>query len=251
MTEQELRELEQLAKAAMKQNPGESQDILEQALQERKQKMWDAIQKKARRRVRMRKARPWIAAAAVVMMAVVISGAIGVNQARAGKEGLLVDIVEGVAGDIDIAFSEQPTDFVPAIIENGTWDEITGAIEDESLMELLPKDMPARYKFFSGTYNAPDKNVAELWLVYYHTVDDGNVLIEYNYSSKSAVDISKAIQTENSTHINIENWNGMKVYLIETDGQPTLMWDQEGWVISITGDVNQDDLREIFESIIK
>ena len=83
----------------------------------------------------------------MLLVVILVTGVIGVNQARAGKEGLLVDIVENVAGDIHVTLSEnpmesmEPENFEPVDIENGTWEQIQDSV-DARIKRLLPNRIP-------------------------------------------------------------------------------------------------------------
>ena len=248
MNEKELKDLERLAKAAMEHNPKESEDILEQALIERKDDLWRVIQKKARQRVNMRKAKPWIASAAVVLLAVMISGAVGVNQARAGKEGLLVDIVEGVAGK-DITFSDEPVEFYSITLENGTWDDIMDNI-DPVLIPLLPEDLPEEYVFESGSIDQP--SLSDICMSLNYTNRNTNKLIQINYIywsedfKKEEFDLFSRIGTD---QYESRQWDGIDVHTMMTNGIVNIAWEQDACSIEIFGLESEEEGRTLFNAI--
>jgi hypothetical protein len=242
MTEKELKELEKLAKAAMEHNPQESEDILEQALIGRKDEMWQIIQKKARRRVRARKVRPWIAAAAVVMMAVIISGAIGINQARAGKEGLLVDIVEGVAGK-DITFSGKPLEFKPITVEDGTWEEIMDNI-DSVMIPLLPEGLPEKYVFESGAIDQGSQNRISMSLKYTNSETNNKIRIRYIFSSEGTDFGTETYESQ--------QWGGTVAHIMTNNEFVNIAWQpQEEFFVEIFGLESEEEGRIFFDAIKK
>ena len=242
MNEKELKELERLARTAIEHNPQESGDLLEQAILERKDELWQTIQKKARRRVRMRKVRPWIAAAAVVMMAVLVSGAVGFNQARAGKDGLLVDIVEGVSGGL--TFSDEPVEFKPIIMNDVSWDEITSNI-DPVIEPLLPKELPSGYEFIEGTYLQHENNMIDMILEY--RLDNNNIKIWYKYRDVDTGNVTANIGLDDS--FVLVKWDGISVYYSEAEEESNIVWEQNNCVISIRGRIKETNLRELYNSI--
>lgn len=241
MNEKELKELERLAKAAMEHNPQESEGMLERAVLERKDEMWQIIQKKARRRVRVRKGRPWIAAAAVVMLAVMISGAIGISQARAGKDGLLVDIVEGVAGGLE--FSNEPPEFLPVTLEDGTWDDIMDNI-DPVMIPLLPEDLPEEYIFESGAVEQPSLSDISMSLKYINNNSNNKIRIHY-------------ILIGNNSEMGIEvyeyrQWGKTDVHVIMDDETVNIAWqEQNGCVVEVLGLESEEEGRIFFDAIKK
>ena len=244
MNEKELKELEKLAKAAMEHSPQDTEDILENAVMERKDELWQAIQKKARRRLRMRKARPWIAAAAVVMLSVMVSGAIGINQARAGKDGLLVDIVEGVAGGL--TFSDEPVAFQPILLYDVAWGEIVENI-DSAIEPLLPKELPSEYIFVKGTYLQPEKSMIDMVLEY--QLDNTNINIWYKYRDASTGNVTANVGLDDS--FVLVKWDGISVYYSETEEESSIVWEQNNCVISIRGGIQEANLRELYNSIMR
>lgn len=258
MNEKELKELERLAKAAMEHNPQDSEDMLERAVLERKDEMWQTIQTKARRRVRMRKVRPWIAAAAVVMMAVIVSGAIGVNQARAGKEGLLVDIVEGVAGDINVTFSNEPVETAEQgeldtiQLSDATWDEIQDNV-DTSIQHLLPENNFGTYEFINGAYSQLNNDYIDMWLIYKDISDDNIITIEYAYRGAD-MDMSTGnydVSDSESSHVDIKDWDGVTMYIVSDDEKTTAIWFQDKCKISISGQIKTEQIKEIYNNIAR
>ena len=240
MNEKELKELERLAKAAMEQNPEETEGILEQALMERKDEMWQTIRKRARREVRLRRARPWIAAASMVMVAVIISGVVGVNQARAGKDGLLVDIVEGVAGGL--TFSDEPVEFLPIMLEDGTWEDIMDNI-DPALIPLLPDGLPEEYVFQSGSINQPSRDKISMRLKYGENNTNYNFVIYYIYNSEDNV-----IDME---EYEFRQWEGTDVHIMINDRGVNIAWQQNGVIINIIGVKSEEVGRILFNAIKK
>lgn len=237
MNERELKELERLAKAAIEHNRQESEDILEQAITERKDELWQTIQKKARRRVRMRKVRPWIAAAAVVMMAVLISGAVGFNQARAGKDGLLVDIVEGVAGRI--TFSNEPVEFHPITLEGGTWDDIMDNV-DPVMIPLLPEGLPERYVFMSGLIEQPSRSEISMSLKYENSETNNTIRIHYIYGIDYEIGVEE---------YGYQKWGDTDVHMMVSGNNINITWVQNDVFITIYGLISEEEGMLLFDAI--
>jgi|GEM_PF-5317322 len=241
MNEKELNELERLARAAMEHSPAESEDLLEQAILDRKDDLWQMIQKKARRRVRMRKARPWIAAAAVVMMAVLVSGAVGFNQARAGKDGLLVDIVEGVSGGL--TFSDEPVEFLPITLEGGTWDDIMDNL-DPVMIPLLPEGLPEKYVFDSGAIDQGSPNRISMSLKYINSETNNKIRIRYIFNSEG---IDFGAETYES-----KRWEGTVAHIMTNNQFINIAWQpQEKYLVEIFGLESEEEGRLFFNAIRK
>lgn len=243
MNEKELKELERLARTAIEHNPQESGDLLEQAILERKDEMWQIIQKKARRRVRIRKAQPWIAAAAVVMMAVIVSGTIGINQARAGKDGFLVDIVEGVAGRV--TFSGEPVAFLPITLEDGSWDDIMANI-DPVMIPMLPEGLPEEYVFKSGTIDQPNPAEIEMVLTYINSVTNNIITIRYIYNHKD-----NAFNEPGIGEYVRQQWDGTDVHIMINGKIVNIVWQQDDCIIKVFGLENDEAGRICFDAIRK
>lgn len=243
MTARELKELERLAKTAIEQYPEESDDILERALLDRKDALWHAIQKDARRRMRLRRARPWIAAAAVVMLAVIVSGTIGVNQARAGKDGLLVDIVEGVAGSV--AFSDMPAGFLPITVENGTWENIMNNV-DPALASLLPEGLPDTYVFESGSIDQPSPTEIKMSLIYINTDTKKIKMINYMYLLNNS-----EINEKGTGEYMYRRWDKTDVHILGYDEVMNIVWQQGDCFIELFGIDSEEEGRLWFDAIQK
>lgn len=256
MTEEELIELEALAKAAMEQHPEETREILERAMVERKQEMWASIRKKAHRQMVLRKARPWAAAAAMLVAAILVTGFIGVSQARAGKEGLLVDIVRDVAGDVRFTFSEnpmesiEPENFVPVDITDGMWEQIQESA-DTRLCGLLPKAMPENMQFIKGDYIQPSYNLIDLVLIYNDILKEDILSIQYTYVG-TVSESSHEIPTDFGTStVDKEEWDGISVYIIRDIAQTRLIWGQDDFMITVAGQIDKSQMLEVFNNIAR
>jgi len=218
------------------------QDILERAMSGEDRALWERIGEQARRQIRMKRVIAIGAAAVTLLLMLCAVAVLGLNRAAAGHEGWLARIFVPVmeARIYRMPDPENPPDFLPIKVEDGTWQMITDNTE-AALMPYLPMDLGERYRFISGSIRQPDRDTFDMTLCYEVEGRAFGIVYQYRYGRLPDLDTKGSGEAE---------WGGTEVYL--WDGpSPRAAWLEPDiyTLLSIEGDIDMGEIQEVFRGV--
>lgn len=220
-------------------------DILERAIEGEDRALWARIGEQASVQMRMKRLAAGGVVFAALLMALGVMALIGLNAARAGREGWLANLFAPVL-EAQIykppAPGENP-DFLPIKLEDGTWEMVEDNTE-AVLTKYLPMDLPEGYTFISGDIRQPDRDTIDMTLKY--EIDGRAFCIKYQYRYGDCPGIG------DTDSAGVTEWGGASVSLWEgTENKAAWLEEDIYTVICIEGDIGAGEIAEVYRSIEK
>lgn len=214
-------------------------DVLERAMSGEDRALWARIGEQARTQIRMKRLAAWGAASATLLLALCIVVLIGLNGARAGRDGWLARIFAPVVEARIYGEPDPDTGFCPIKVKDGTWRQIEDNTE-AVLMPYLPMDLPEGYRFVSGSIRQPDRDTIDMTLNYEADGRDFCINYTYRYASSPDLDTAGAREME---------WDGTRVYLWEEARKAAWREEDIYTLISIEGELDIGGVEKVYCSI--
>lgn len=218
-----------------------SKDILERAMAGEDRALWARIGAQARAQIRMKRLAIWGMVTAALLLVLCAAALIGLNGARAGRDGWLARVFMPV---LEARIYRPPTPgeapgFLPIRVDDATW----RTIEDNTeavLLPYLPMGLPEGYHFMDGSIRQPDRDTIDMALRY--EIDGRAFCIQYQYRYGACPDID-------TDGAGLVDWDGTGVYLWE--GAQKAVWREEDvyTLISIEGDISAGEMEDVYRCI--